>query len=124
MRKIERVLYFVGLGFLIVGIISALLALIFASVGNDTLEDTFGLISTFAGPVALILLIIRLILIINHRPTPAPRTSPKVVVKTVDVKDIPKTREEELYEQYEGLYKQKLITKEELDAKRKELLGK
>ena len=46
----------------------------------------------------------------------------KIIV--VDVKDIPKTKEEKLYEQYEDLYKKNLITKEDLDAKRKELLDK
>lgn len=44
--------------------------------------------------------------------------------KTVDVKEIKETPEQKLYKQYEGLYKEKLITKEELEAKRKELLGK
>lgn len=44
--------------------------------------------------------------------------------KTVDVKEIKETPEQKLYKQYESLYKEKLITKEELEAKRKELLGK
>ena len=44
--------------------------------------------------------------------------------RTVDVKEIKETPEQKLYKQYEGLYKEKLITKEELEAKRKELLGK
>ena len=61
-------------------------------------------------------------------PTPGPRIRPNfnqnVKVKVVDVKDIPKSNEEKLYEQYEDLYKRNLISKEELDQKRSELLGK
>lgn len=45
-------------------------------------------------------------------------------VKTVDVKPIKETPEERLYKQYEDLYNHKLITKQDLDKKRKELLGK
>lgn len=45
--------------------------------------------------------------------------------KTVDVKPVKElTPEEKLFKQYKDLYKQKLISKEDLEAKRKELLGK
>ena len=47
-------------------------------------------------------------------------------VQTVDVKPVPEekplTKEEELYKQYEELYEKGLISKEDLDKKKEELL--
>ncbi len=40
---------------------------------------------------------------------------------TVDVKEMPKSHNEELLEQYENLYKQGLISEEDLNKKREEL---
>ena len=49
-------------------------------------------------------------------------------VQTVDVKPVPEekelSREEELVKQYESLYKQGLISEEDFEKKRKEILGK
>ena len=45
-------------------------------------------------------------------------------MKVVDVKDLPKSKEEKLFEQYEDLYKKGLISKEDLELKREELLKK
>lgn len=119
MRKLHQILYYVGLSILIIGIACTILSFV---VPNENLSNTFGIIAALAGPIALVLLVIRLILIIKVNPVQA---QPRVKeVKTVDVKPIKKTKEEELYDQYVDLYNKKLITKEELDAKRIELLGK
>lgn len=126
MKKTIKILYFVGLTLLIIGILCTIFAFIFGRIGNGQLSDLFGMISAFCGPSALIILIVRLILIMQTNPIRREYVAPKPQkeIKTVDVKDIPKTRGQELYEQYENLYKQNLITKEDLDKKRVELLGK
>ena len=105
-----------GLSFIIAG--SAL-----TLAGKSRLGDLFLGISSILGVVALALLIVRLSIMAKN-PQMYKTEAPKVVVKVVDVKDIPKTKEQQLYEQYEELYKQNLITKEDLDKKRVELLGK
>ena len=105
-----------GLSFIIAG--SAL-----TIAGKTQLGDLFLGISSVLGVVALALLIVRLSIMAKN-PQMYKTETPKVVVKVVDVKEVPKSKEEQLYEQYEELYKQNLITKEDLDKKRVELLGK
>lgn len=105
-----------GVGFMVAGTIVGF-------NGNRLLSDLFLGISSFLGVLALAVLIFRLVLQ-SKEEVPINPQKPKVVVKVVDVKDIPKTKEEKLYEQYEDLYKRNLISKEDLDLKRKELLGK
>jgi len=91
---------------------------------QNTLGDIFIGASSAIGVVALALLVYRLTLVAKDiGPAPQPG-KPRVVVKVVDVKDVPKSKEENLFEQYEDLYKKNLISKEDLDQKRKELLGK
>ena len=106
----------IGVGFMVAGTIVGF-------TGNRFLSDLFLGISSFLGVLALAVLIFRLVLQ-SKEEGPINPQKPKVVVKVVDVKDIPKTKEEKLYEQYEDLYKRNLISKEDLDLKRKELLGK
>ena len=107
----------IGVGFFIA-------ATILSFLNHTTLSDIFFGVSSILGIIALGLLVYNLA---KSSRTIIPEQSnnkPKVVVKIVDVKDLPKTREEQLYEQYEGLYKQGLISKEDLELKRKELLNK
>ena len=95
-------------------------------LGNAQLGDFIMGFSSIFGLAALILLIIRLMYMAKNPdayPEYVPQ-QPKIVVKVVDVKEVPKSKEQELYEQYEDLYKRNLITKEELDRKRIDLLGK
>lgn len=119
--------------FLILGIISVSLGgamfiagAVLTLLGNASLGDLLMGLSSIFGAGALVLLIFRLSFMAKNSddyPQYKPQ-QPKVVVKVVDVKDVPKTKEQELYEQYEDLYKRNLITKEELDKKRIDLLGK
>ncbi len=119
--------------FLILGIISVSLGgamfiagAVLTLLGNASLGDLLMGLSSIFGAGALVLLIFRLSFMAKN-PDDYPQykpQQPKVVVKVVDVKDIPKSKEQELYEQYEDLYKRNLITKEELDKKRIDLLGK
>ena len=87
------------------------------------LVDLFFGVGSFLGVGALALLIIRLVTSpeVNR---PRRENEPRVVVTVVDVKDLPKTKEEQLFEQYEDLYKKGLISKEDLELKREELLKK
>ena len=90
---------------------------------HKKLVDLFFGLGSFLGVGALALLIIRLVTSpeVNR---PRRENEPRVVVKVVDVKDLPKTKEEKLFEQYEDLYKKGLISKEDLEIKREELLKK
>jgi len=94
------------------------------SFSNNSLGDLLMGLSGIFGFIAIGLLIYRLVLMSKDPEVIKQQQQPKVVVKIVDVKDLPKTKEQELYDQYEDLYKRNLITKEELDQKRKDLLGK
>ena len=91
---------------------------------QNTLADIFLGVSSVLGVVALGLLVYRLTLVAKDMGSTPQPGKPRVVVKVVDVKDVPKSKEEKLFEQYEDLYKKNLISKEDLDQKRKELLGK
>ena len=94
-------------------------------MGNAQIGDLIMGLSALFGAGALVLLVLRLSFMAkNPDDYPEYKTQPKVIVKVVDVKNLPKSKEQELYEQYEDLYKRNLITKEELDRKRIDLLGK
>lgn len=99
-------------------------ASVLALTNITLLSDIFFGVSSFCGIAALGLLIYNLAISSKNPSFTEEASKPKVVVKIVDVKDVPKSKEEQLYEQYEGLYKQGLITKEDLDKKREELLKK
>lgn len=118
--------------FLILGIILVSLGgsmfiagAVLALLGYGSIGDILMGLSSLFGAGALVLLIFRLsIMAKNPEEFPEYQPQPKVVVKVVDVKEVPESKEEKLYEQYEDLYKRNLISKEELDQKRIELLGK
>ena len=112
---VSLVLIALGSGFIVAGTVLML-------VSQSKLGDIFLGVSSVFGLAALAVMIYRLSIMANQ--SPIERENTKVIVKVVDVKDIPKSKEEQLYEQYEGLYKQGLITKEDLDKKRQELLKK
>ena len=118
--------------FLILGIVLVsfggvvfLTGAILTLMGNAQIGDLIMGLSALFGAGALVLLVLRLSFMAkNPDDYPEYKPQPKVIVKVVDVKDLPKSKEQELYEQYEDLYKRNLITKEELNRKRIDLLGK
>lgn len=119
--KLRKTLFFLALFIIIIGLGVMVTGTVFYFIGKEKLGDLLLGISSVCGVAALAVLILRLI----YAPDPnIPKPQPKIIVKTVDVKDIPKTREEELYEEYVKLHEQGLITKEQLDEKRIQLLGK
>ena len=93
------------------------------TLSNRGLSDLLMGLSGLFGFIALGLLIARLVMM-SKDPELIRQDKPNIVVKVVEVNDSPKSKEEQLYKQYEDLYKRNLITKEELDQKRKDLLGK
>ena len=106
------------------GIVLFVVASVLALNGKSTLSDILFGVSSLFGIGALALMIYNLSISSKFASSDNAQNKPKVVVKIVDVKDLPKSKEEKLYEQYEGLYKQGLITKEDLDKKKEELLKK
>ena len=121
--KLTKILYYIGLVCVVIGGLLLIASAIISRTKYAEFSDLFLSISSILGFISIAVLVIRLI--INVRAVSSMRVEqPKVVVKVVDVKDIAKTKEEKLFEQYEGLYKQGLITQEDLELKRKELLGK
>lgn len=107
-----------------IGVALFIAAAVLALNGKSTLSDIFFGVSSILGIVALGLMIYNLAISSKNVVPMDEPAQPKVVVKIVDVKDVPKSKEEKLFEQYENLYKQGLITKEDLDKKREELIKK
>ena len=120
--KLNKLLLIISIVLISLGgamfIAGAVLALLGSGLG-----DLFMGLSGIFGFAAIGVLIFRLFRMAKE-PGLYEEPRPKVVVKIVDVKEVPKSHEQKLYEQYEDLYKRNLITKEELDQKRIELLGK
>ena len=121
--KLNKILLILSIVLVSLGSLFIITGAVLTLNGQTRLGDIFMSVSSIIGIVALALLIFRLV-IMARTPEMFNSEKTKVVVKIVDVKDIPKTREQQLYEQYEDLYKKNLITKEDLDKKRIELLGK
>ena len=127
MRKLERILLLLSVVFFVIGVSCSVVGFVFEEVGKPYVTEILYPIAAVAGSITIDILIARLIIMVNivkkYRVN-VPRPQAPKQPKTVDVKEIKKTREQELYEQYEGLYNQGLISKEDLDKKRTELLGK
>lgn len=122
MKKI-KVLLIISIAVISLGVACLIAGTILSLLHYNLVSDILLGLSSALGIGALALLIWRLTLM-PSAPTPARRERPTVYVKTVDVKEVPKTKEEKLFEQYEDLYKRNLISKEDLDKKRAELLRK
>lgn len=122
--KRDKILYYLGFVLITIGVGLALASIVLSLKGLTKLADIFGWVSSALGVIAFAMLLLRLNLQVKSPLNDVNKPNgPKVVVKVVDVKDLPKTKEQQLYEQYENLYKQNLITKEDLENKKKELLG-
>lgn len=121
--KLQKVLLYIVYVLLGISATAILLSCGFEIAGKTAISDTFVVIFSIGGTLALIILIARLFIMVNSAPTFINEPPKKKVIKVVNVKPIVKTKEEKLFEQYQDLYKKKLITKEDLENKRKELLG-
>ena len=122
MKKI-KILLIVSISIISLGVACLVAGIILSLLGYILVSDILLGTSSVLGIAAVAFLVWRLTLM-PSAPAPVRRERPTVYVKTVDVKEIPKTKEEKLFEQYEDLYKRNLISKEDLDKKRAELLGK
>ena len=105
-----------------IGVCLFIAGVVCAFIGEVKISDILMGVAAALGVIGLGLLIY-LLTIVASNPIEERKSQPKVVVKVVDVKDIPKSKEEKLYDQYVELHKKGLISQEDLDAKRKELLG-
>ena len=120
----NKLLLVISIVVMSIGVALFIAAAVLAITGKTTLSDIFFGVSSLLGIAALGLMIYNLAISSKFVSPEVESSKPKVVVKIVDVKDVPKSKEQKLYEQYEDLYKQGLITKEDLDKKREELLKK
>lgn len=121
--KLNRFLLIISIILVAIGGVCFIVGSVFSFTSQPTIGDILWAASSILGLIALALLIVRLVLM-SKTPELYRTEQPKVVVKVVDRNEFIKTKEQELYEQYEDLYKRNLISKEELDQKRVELLGK
>lgn len=121
--KLNKLLLIISIVVMAVGVGLFIAAIVLSFLDKELLTDIFLGVASVLGVASLGLLIYNLSTSVKTVEPYAPE-QPKVVVKVVDVKDLPKTKEEKLFEQYENLFKQGLISKEDLELKRKELLGK
>lgn len=128
--KKNKILFFIGLALLVVGVASLICAIVFQLIGRSDLFDIFAIVVEISGPVAIVLLILQLMLF-GGASSPEPK-NPKVKtykynekdIPIVDVKEFKKSQDEIMYDKYVDLYNKKIITKEDLEKKRIELLGK
>ena len=121
--KLPKLFLILSIVCIALGVSSIVTGVVLSFYGYKKLVDLFLGLGSVLGVGALVLLVLRLI----NSPeisNPNRENQPRVVVKVVDVKDLPKTKEEKLFEQYEDLYKKGLISKEDLELKREELLKK
>ena len=122
--KLKKWLLIISIVAMALGFGFFIAAAVLSLTGKTLLSDIFFGVSSILGIASLGLLVYNLAVSSKFASPMQEQPKTKVVVKVVDVKEVPKTKEQKLYEQYEGLYKQGLITQEDLDKKRKELLGK
>ena len=121
--KLHKLLLIISIVLISLGGAAIIAGSILSLTGNGKVGDILLGVSSILGLAALALMIYRLI-VMSKRPEEFRTEQPRIIVKVVDVKEMPKSNEQKLYEQYEDLYKRNLISKEELDQKRIELLGK
>lgn len=120
-------LFILALVVLIIGVAGLVTAIVFELLGNKDLFEIFGLLVIVCGPISILLFTLKLSL---YGGAPSPKKNivinkaPEKPVVTVDVKEPEKTQEEIMYDKYVDLYNKKLITKEDLEKKRIELLGR
>lgn len=122
MNKKSRILFIITSICIAIGITCYLVFFIMklANVNGNIASSVLGFGSLFE-TIAFILIIIRAI--VFGFPSVELEDEPyEEEIKIVDVKPVKETQEEKLYKEYEALYKEGLITKEDLDIKKKELL--
>ena len=137
LRLLNTIFFWLSLGLLLVSVGLDVASLIISRVEHPYIVMAFVEASAilFAGSIALFF--VRIFAIgtkirniyvqeaMKGNPNPTGMPSQKVDLGTTDVKDIPtpKTKEQELVDQYEDLLKRGYITQEEFEQKKKEILG-
>lgn len=103
-----------------------IVSMVLVNHGYDQVAQILNLVGSGFEALAFVFIIIR---VVNfgfqlRRASKAPRPVKFKEPKTVNVKPVKETQEEKLYKQYVDLCAEGLISKEDLEKKRKELLGK
>lgn len=126
--KNKSVWFWIGIAAVCVGVAAVVCGIVFEFINRTDLFKIAGITLAVAGPIAIICFIIQLMFFGGANPAPnknrfAQKPAQPKEPRTVDVKPAPKSQDELMYEKYVELYNKNLITKEELDKKRQELLG-
>lgn len=131
LRRLNIIFFYLSLSFLIISVGFDIATFILVPrIGYTTLVYIFLEASSilFAGSIALF--VVRFAVIgtklrnIYYPRNGAPEQNPNVVeTEVTEVKEAPKTKEEQLVDEYEKLLKQGYITQEEFDEKKKEILS-
>ncbi|MCR5333110.1 MAG: SHOCT domain-containing protein [Bacilli bacterium] len=131
LRRLNIIFFYLSLSFLIISVGFDIATFILVPrIGYTTLVYIFLEASSilFAGSIALF--VVRFAVIgtklrnIYYPRNGAPAQNPNVVeTEVTEVKEAPKTKEEQLVDEYEKLLKQGYITQEEFDEKKKEILS-
>lgn len=101
-----------------IGILAIIAGFITVALDGESTISTILFVVGVAGCIGGFVLIIVRASKYGFEPISIPEEK---VIKTVDVKPIKETQEEKLFKEYEKLYKEGLITKEDLENKKKEL---
>lgn len=125
-----KILFYIALGLFFVGISACVSGIVCELNNNEIGFRVSAILISICGPLALVLMIVKF-MFFGGGSIPKPKTP---IVKTykynekdipiVDVKEFKKSQDEIMFEKYEDLYNKKIITKEDLEKKREELLGK
>lgn len=125
MRKGSIILYITSLVCILLGVVGIILTYVFERMGYIKLAGVVSITGSIFEAIALILIIVRIVFFGFIPYSKARKSYKQSNVKTVNVKPVKneKKQEETLYAQYEQLYKEGLITKEDLEKKKNELLN-
>ena len=132
LRRLNLLFFYLSMSFLVISVALDITTFILVPrIGYTTLIYVFLEVSSvlFAGSIALFVVRFAVIgtklrNIYYPRNGSAPIQNPNVVeTEVTEVKEAPKTKEEQLVEEYEKLLKQGYITQEEFEEKKKEILS-
>lgn len=125
----NKILFLIGLVLLFIGVAALVCGIVFEFTENKKMFEIMCYIVLVCGPVSVLFFILQLMLfggpktVYKNNPEPTFRSTHKQPI-TVDVKEVQKSNDEIMYDKYVELYNKNLISKEDLDKKREELLGK
>lgn len=124
MRKSSFLLYIISLVLMLFGVLGIVLSFVFSRIGYVRLASIISFVGSICEVGALILIIIRVIFFGFIPVSRAAKVRKSNPIKTVNVKPVKeKTQQQSLVEQFEALYKEGLISKEDFEKKKHDILN-